>query len=523
MKILKAKEIAQVDRDTIEKTGIPSIVLMENAGRSCAEIILRDYYFVKNISVVAGSGNNGGDGIVVARYLHKLGKNVKLFILAENEEKLSKDNKLNLEIFKKISNHFYFITQSDLDFLKESLKNTDLIVDAIFGTGFKPPILGYKKDVIQIINSSDKPVICIDIPSGIDADSPFFEEAVKGKTTITFGYLKPCHILYPSAENCGKIYLVDISLDDSYAPSYRQLITPYNIQFPKREKTGHKYSFGHVGVIGGSVGKSGAVIMAAKAATAAGSGLTTAIVPSQIHSIVETNLIEEMSIPIEGYENTFSVYAKEDIPIYLESRKISSVVLGMGLSVNNITKNLVKELLKIEKPLVIDADGLNNLAQIENFKDLLKERKQPTTLTPHTGEFSRLTGIDTDTILKNLEEIGLQFSFETNSYIILKFSRMVIFTPDGKIYYCNRGNPGMATAGTGDVLAGIVGALINRLPIEEALKFSVLLHTTAGDLAAAEKGEESLKATDIIENIPNAYKELEVQKKIKRDTLIYKI
>ncbi len=523
MKILKASEITQVDKNTIEKTGIPSIVLMENAGKSSSEIILKDFYYVKNIAVISGRGNNGGDGIVVARYLLRYGKNVKLFILAENEEKLTEDNRKNLEIFKKFSNHFYFITQTDLDFLKENLSNVDLIVDAIFGTGFKPPVIGYRKDVIQIVNSLEKPVVCIDIPSGIDADNPFFEVAVKGKITITFGYPKICHILYPSAENCGKVYVVDIGLDDSYAPSYRQLITPYNIQLPKREKTGNKYTFGHVAIVGGSVGKSGAVIMATKSATLSGSGLTTAIVPKDINQIIETNLIEEMSIPVSCKDGTFSKEAKNEILEILNKGKFSSVVVGMGMSVNEDTVEIIKGLLTVEKPLVIDADGLNNLSRIENFKDLLKQRTFPTVLTPHTGEFSRLTRLSTQTILENFESIASQFSKETCSYIILKFSRMVVFTPDGKIYYCNKGNPGMATAGTGDVLAGIVGSLINRLPVEEALKLSVILHTTAGDLASAEKGEESLKATDIIENIPYAYKELEIQKKIKRESMFSKI
>lgn len=523
MKILTSKEISQVDKSTIEKTGIPSLVLMENAGRSCVDIILKDYPFVKNVSVVAGKGNNGGDGIVIARYLQKLGKNVKLFILAQNEEKLSPDNKSNLNIFKKFSNHFYFITQSDLGFLEENLKTADLIVDAIFGTGFKPPVEGYPKDVIQMINSSGKPVVSVDIPSGINADSPFCDVSIKANLTITFGYLKPCHILYPAAENCGKVYVADISLDDSYAPSYRQLITPYNVLLPKREKTGNKYTFGHVAIIGGSVGKSGAVIMASKAATVSGSGLTTAIVPQDINPVLETNLIEEMSIPVSSQNGTFSKESKEEILDILNKGKFSSVVVGMGMSVNENTIELIKGLLAIEKPLVIDADGLNNLSRIENFKQLLKQRTFPTVLTPHTGEFSRLTGLDTKTILQNFESIGLDFSKETGSYVILKFSRMVIFTPEGKIYYCNKGNPGMATAGTGDVLAGIVGALVNRLPVEEALKLSVLLHSTAGDLAAAEKGEESLKATDLIENIPHAYKEIELQKKVKRDSLIRKV
>ena len=523
MKILKSYEIQAVDRNTIEKTGIPSLVLMENAGRSCAEIILRDYYYSKNIAVVAGSGNNGGDGIVIARYLHKAGKNVKLFILAENEEKLSKDNRINLEIFKKFSQDVYFINQSNLEFLKEHLTHCSLIVDAIFGTGFKPPVQGYRKEVIQMINDLEKSVVCVDIPSGLDADSPFFETAIKGKTTITFGYPKICHIVYPAAENCGKVYVVDIGLDDSFAPSYRNLITPYNIHLPEREKTGNKYTFGHVAIVGGSVGKSGAVIMSAKAATAAGSGLTTVIIPSSINTAVEINLIEEMSIPVEDSEGTFSNKAKEEIPSLINKGKFSSVVVGMGMSVNENTKKLVRELLKLEKPIVIDADGLNNLSNIENFKEILKTRKHPTILTPHTGEFSRLTGISTQTIMENFEEIGRNFASETNSYLVLKFSRMVVFTPDGNIYYCNRGNPGMATAGTGDVLAGIVGALINRLPVEEALKLAVILHSTAGDLAALEKGEESLKATDIIQHIPEAYKELELQKKLKRESLVQRI
>ena len=523
MKILTSKEISQVDKNTIEKTGIPSLLLMENAGRSCVEVILKEFPFAKNIAVVAGKGNNGGDGVVVARYLQRLGKNVKLFILAQNEEKLSSDNKTNLNIFKKFSNHFYFITQSDLQFLGENLNTADLIVDAIFGTGFKPPVEGYSKDVIFMINSSGKPVVSVDIPSGIDADSPFFDTAVKANLTITFGYLKPCHILYPSAENCGKVFVADISLDDSYAPSYRQLITPYNVSLPKREKTGNKYTFGHVAIIGGSVGKSGAVIMASRSASVSGSGLTTAIVPKDINQIIETNLIEEMSIPVNCKNGTFSKESKDEILDILNKGKFSSVVVGMGMSVNEDTVEVIKGILTVEKPLVIDADGINNLSKVENFKDLLKQRAFPTVLTPHTGEFSRLTGLDSKTILENFESVASQFSKESGSYLILKFSRMVVFTPDGKIYYCNKGNPGMATAGTGDVLAGIVGSLLNRLPVEDALKLSVLLHSIAGDLAAAEKGQESLKATDLIENIPHAYKEIEFQRKIKRDSLIKRI
>ncbi len=507
MKILKSKEIANVDKLTIEDTKIPSLALMESAGRSVVEVILKNYANIDNICVIAGSGNNGGDAIVVARYLAKLGKNVKLFILSESKENLSEDNRRNLEIYEKFNFKYNFLNSENFEFLRESIKDCELIVDGIFGTGFKPPVKGYRENIIKIINESKKPIISIDLPSGIDADSGDIKgTCIKAETTVTFGYLKLCHILYPALDYCGRVFLADISLNDKYADVKRYLITIENLTLPVREKTGHKYSFGHVLIIGGSVGKSGAVIMACKSATKSGSGLTTAIVPESINPVIENNLIEEMSIPIPSKNGMFAENSENQILNIINNGKFSSIVVGMGMGISDTNKKIVENLIKVEKPIVIDADGLNNLASIENFEEKLSNRKNTTVLTPHIGEFSRLTKLSAKEIIEDYENIGKEFAIKTNSFLILKFHRMVLFTPYGEIYYSNKGNPGMATAGSGDVLAGIVGALINRLDTLESLKLAIYLHGLAGDLAAKDIGEESLKATDIINYIPQAFK-----------------
>lgn len=523
MKILKSFEIANTDKQTIEITGISSLVLMESAGRSAVQIILNHYPNAEKITVVAGSGNNGGDAVVVARYLAKLGKKVSLFILAENESKLSADNLKNLEIFKKFGFTYQLITEKNLDILEKDLIQTDLIVDGIFGTGFKPPVKGYRENVIKMINQIKKPVVSIDIPSGLSADSGNFEgEVIKADITITFGYPKICHVLYPALQYCGKVYVADISLNPIYANAQRFLITRENLTLPVREKTGHKYTFGHVLVIGGSIGKSGAVVMACRSATKSGSGLTTTIVPDCINQVLETNLIEEMSIPVKSENGMFGENPEKILEI-IKNGKFSSVVVGMGMGISKTNQEIVEKLLTIDKPLIIDADGLNNLANIENFKEKLANRTNITVLTPHTGEFSRLTGLSVKEILENYEEIAKEFAVYTKSYLVLKFYRMVIFTPEGKIYYSNKGNPGMATAGSGDVLAGMIGSLVNRLDPENALKLAVYLHGYAGDLAAEDIGEESLKATDIIKYIPKAFKNLAEKKSNSKISLIYEL
>lgn len=508
MRVLKAGEIAQVDRFTIEKSGIPSLVLMESAGRYAFDVIKDKVGHKANFLVVAGSGNNGGDAVVAARYLRRYGKNVALFVVADCVSKLSDDNRRNLEISKEFGLEPIFLTEENFSSFVDSLRWCDVVVDGVFGTGFKPPVRGFKEKVIQSIAETDKFVVSLDIPSGLDADSHrVYLPSVRADITITFGYKKPCHILYPAAERCGQVFVGDIGLNDRYAQEFKRfVITPDALRFPAKDKTGHKYTFGHVGVVGGSVGKSGAVIMAAKAASRSGSGLVTVIIPECIDHIVQTNLIEEMSFPLPSEDGKFGRDVYNEICQVVENLKISSVVVGMGMGVSEANQNIMMEVLKVSKPVVVDADGLNNLATIGEYYQLLKGRKSPTVLTPHIGEFSRLTGYSSEQIFENMEEIAREFVSKTGSFLVLKFSRTMIATPEGEIYYNITGNPGMATAGSGDVLAGMIGALLNRLDPVDAIRLAVYVHGKAGDIAAQKYSQECIKATDIIEAIPSVFK-----------------
>ncbi len=523
MKILKANEMAFADENTIKLTGIPSLVLMENAGRTSAEIILKNFPEKEKFVVIAGSGNNGGDGLVIVRYLLKYNKKVKIFILSNSREKLSKDNLKNLEIIETNGGDVLLCGENKIPKIRNAVKDSDVVVDAIFGTGFKPPVKGYREKVIEIINKYSKNTVSVDIPSGLSANSGKIEGSfVKSDLTLTFAYPKLVHILYPASEFCGEVYVIDISIDENYLKEvHRYIITPQNLKLLERKKNSHKYNYGHVLVIGGSVGKTGAVIMASKSANVSGAGLVTAVIPDSLDNIIEQNLIEEMSIPVDGKNGFFGKKAKDEIIKLIKNGKFSSVVIGMGMSVNDNTVEIVDEILKVKMPIVIDADGLNNLSLIDNFKTKLRKRKFPTVLTPHTGEMSRLTKIPVKDINENLEDVAKDFSKENRCFTVLKSSRTVIATPDEKIFYSINGNEGMATAGTGDVLSGILGCLVNRLQTEDAVKLGVYIHGLSGDLAVREIGKESLKATDLIKFIPEAYKYLEKQKMIK-DFSFYK-
>ncbi len=516
MRVLKAKEMAFADENTIKLTGIPSLVLMENAGRTASEIVLKHYLDKNNFVVVAGSGNNGGDGIVIARYLLRKGKNVKVFILSDSKSKLSEDNRKNLEIFESFGGSVLLTSKEKLAKLRNAVKEADVVIDAIFGTGFNPPVKGYREKALEIINRYAKAVVSVDIPSGLSTDTGKVEGTfVKADLTVTFAYPKLAHILYPACEYCGDVYVIDISIDNNYLKEIKRFIlTPENIKIPERKKNSHKYTYGHTLIIGGSAGKTGAVIMASKASTAAGSGLTTAVIPASLDPILENVLIEEMTIPVDDKNGFFGKKAGKEILEIIKKGKFTSVVAGMGMSVTENTISLVENLLKVRLPLVLDADGINNLVLIDDFKKKLLKRKYPTVLTPHVGEMSRLTGLSTKEISDNMEDIAKEFAKETNTYIVLKSSRTVIATPEGEVFYSVRGNEGMATAGTGDVLAGILGTLIYRLGVKEGVKTGVFLHGLSGDLAKEDIDVESMKATDLIRYIPKAYQFLKNYKPV---------
>jgi len=485
------------DKITIENIGIPSLVLMENAGRCIFEEIKKNFVHAKNILIVAGKGNNGGDGLAVARHLFLNNYRVDIY-LAFGE--VRGDAEIQLKILENLG-------LKPLN-SRPNFKNYDLIVDAIFGTGFQPPVKGEIGDLINEINASKVDVISVDIPSGLSADTgEVFSPSIKAKITVTFQFPKICHVLFPAAKQCGKVVTADISIPSSLASDVkREILTLKHLKLYRREEDTYKTKEGHILIVGGSRGKTGAVAMSAKAATRTGAGLVSVGIPENLDDILETLLIEEMTIPLKGLDR-LSIFSVKQIVDLQEKHDV--LALGIGMERYEEGQDIVIDILeKWEKPILLDADGINNLADYGDLSSL-KNRKIPAVLTPHIGEFSRLTGYDTKTIIYNQIELSQEFSQKYNCYLVLKGARTVISTPEGKAYVFTEGTPALAKGGTGDVLAGILSALMAKMEIEDALKLGVYIHGLSGREAEKAYHMESIKATDVIEFIPQTFRELE--------------
>lgn len=497
MKVLTSSEMKEIDRKTIEEVGIPSPVLMENAASGILGAVLRRFHKVRKVLIVAGKGNNGGDGIALARRLKIRGIETDIYLPLGTPKG---DAGLQLRIAKRIG----------VRVLKKrpEYNSYDLIVDALFGTGFKPPAEGRSAEVIEEINRSSVPVVAVDIPSGLSADTGrIFEPSIRADLTVTFQFPKVCHILFPAAKRCGEVEVVDISIPEHLAKDVpRETIELDGLSVPSRERDTYKTREGHVLIVGGSKGKTGAVVMAGRAATRTGSGLVTVGIPEELNGTVESLLIEEMTLPLPRGDrlSLFSV----DLVLELENR-FSTLALGMGMGRYEEGQDIVREILRRwKKPLLIDADGLNNLADLG--PDVLKEREGVTVLTPHIGEFARLTGLPADEITAEQTEVAKFFSVEWGCFVVLKGARTVVATPEGRVWISTRGTPAMAKGGVGDVLSGILVALLGKgIDPEEALKTGVVLHGVAGEIAERRTHRESLRATDIIEAIPEAYRYIE--------------
>ncbi len=498
MKVLKAREMAEIDRRTIEEIGIPSLVLMENAARGVFVTLKSRFPDAKRVVVVAGKGNNGGDGIAVARMLHLNGYRVDVFLPA-GEPKV--DAKVQLEILRRMG----------VSPLREKprWREYDLIVDAIFGTGFEPPARGEFARVIEDINSAPAPVLSVDIPSGLSADTGrVLHPCVRADVTVTFQFPKVCHVLYPASKLCGEVVVRDISIPPQLAEGVRrETIEPSSLKLPRREPDTYKNREGHVLIVGGSRGKTGAVIMSALSATRTGSGLVTVGVPEDLNHILETSLVEEMSLPLPG-RSRLSYFAVEEI-LSLQDR-FSVLALGMGMDRYEEGQDIVRELiLNWKKPILLDADAINNLADLGDLS-ILREREGATVLTPHVGEFSRLTGLSAEEILCGQMDVAVEFSSKYACYLVLKAARTVIATPEGYAHVSLRGTPAMAKGGVGDVLSGILTALMGKMEDTlSALRLGVFLHGIAGELAEGKTHRESLKAREIAESIPEAYRAIE--------------
>lgn len=512
IKIITGAQMQALDRRTIVEGGIPSRTLMERAGAGVVTCLEATFGPLrgKTVTILCGKGNNGGDGFVAARILYRRRVSVNVFALASVAD-LSRDAAGMSRQFSRLAGKSAIRPYSSKSQVLPLLQDSDIIVDALFGTGLASEITGRYADAIESINEAHRPVVAIDLPSGLHADyGTILGRAVRATLTVTFGLPKLGLYVNEGIDLAGRVSIVDIGIPQPYIDAVESRTTLITESFvraslPVRKQSSHKGTYGHVGIIAGSVGKTGAAAMAAKAALRVGAGLVTVAVPSGVNDVLEAKLLEAMTAPMPDTKaRTFSRTAFDRLSTFIAAR--TATAIGPGLSTHPETVELVQALVKqLDRPAVLDADALNALA---GRAALLTECKTPPILTPHPGEMARL---ETDATPQsvNADRIGTatRFARERGVFVILKGARTVIARPDGSVAVCPTGNPGMATAGTGDVLTGMtVGLLAQGLPPWEAACTATFVHGYAGDLAAGRIGQAGIIAGDVIEQIPYALK-----------------
>ncbi|MBI4535109.1 MAG: NAD(P)H-hydrate dehydratase [Ignavibacteriae bacterium] len=512
-----AEQMQQFDSTAITQYSLSGMVLMENAGRAFVDQLESTHGSLdsKTVIVLCGKGNNGGDGFVIARHLANRGCSVHVALLCKRTD-VRGDAKRNLDILLKIiaAKQLRVTFEEILSIRKlAKLQTPHVIVDAIFGTGFSGNVRGIYKQAIEWINSKDAFVGSVDIPSGVNGSTGVIGNVgVRADLTVTFVLAKIGHYVGSGREHSGEVVVADISiprflLQGGKKAVYRVEPADVTKVLPRRTLSAHKYSVGKVFVLAGSRFLTGAPYMTAQSAMKAGAGAVILGVPKSIHAPLIRKLTEVMITPLdETTAGTISPSAMEQIRERIEWSDV--VALGPGLSRHEETDQLVLELISsISKPMVIDADGLNILS---TKPSAVKKRKHATILTPHVGELKRLTGLDSKYIDDQRVEVSTATAQKLRSIVTLKGASTVTGTPEGTAYVNSTGNPGMATAGAGDVLTGIVASFAAQgmLP-EEAAYSGVFVHGLAGDIAAKEHGERSLLALDILEHIPDALKLLD--------------
>ena len=498
--VLNAFESKKLDEISIKKFKIDGIVLMENAGAKTADWLMHDILKKdEKILIVAGAGNNAGDGFVVARHLLNNNYDVDVLLMTAMS-KYKGDALKNLDILKHLNCNLLKFKENN----KNIKEKYTFLVDAVFGVGLSREIEGKFKSVIEEMNNSGASILSVDIPSGINASTgEIMGVCVKADYTATYGTLKLGHLF--SSEYCGDLSLFDISFPKQAIELFdiepAKLITPEFVKqlMPHRKADSHKYQNGNLLLIGGSHGKSGAIILSAKAAFRSGVGIATAITTIGQESIVNASLDELMVV---GLLDELGINT-ENFTIFKEFlKKKTAVVFGPGIVKNETIFNLLTFLVRMENiPLVIDADGLNLISESgKNIFYDLKDRE--IVLTPHIAEFSRLTRKSVAEIEKNKIEIAVKYAVEHGVTLVLKGKNTIIASKGGDVYVNNKGNAGMATAGSGDVLSGIIGAYLSRgLTAFKSAVVSVYLHALSGDISAEKTSCDFMNAGDIIENL----------------------
>src|SRR5579862_2593634 len=507
MKIVSAAEMREIDRVTSEKFGVPSLNLMENAGTAVAQFVLTEYPQAKRIAVVCGKGNNGGGGFVVARKLREAEKEVRALLMTDPAE-LRGDA---AQMFRRMGFMPVVVAneeQLNSDIAQGALE-VDLIVDAILGTGFRPPVTGLLADAIARINAQALPVVAVDIPSGADADGLTTQQGptARANAIVTFTAARPAHVF--SALTSGPTVIAPIgSPPEAIASSLKlNLIVPSEIAslVGPRPAEANKGSYGHALVIGGSLGKAGAAAMAGMSALRAGAGLSTVATAKSVLATVAGFHPELMTEPLQETDTgTISLRALEYGHLDELTKGKTVLAIGPGTSRNPETSEFVRTVVeKYRVPMVLDADGLN---AFEGLANKLNGEGRPLVITPHPGEMARLTGLSIPEVQKDRIAVARRFASEHKVIVVLKGHRTLIAHPDGEVWVNTTGNPGMATGGTGDILTGMVAGMIAQNPkrVVEAVSAAVYLHGLAGDVACETMGEQSLVATDLIGAFPEA-------------------
>ncbi|MBM3806725.1 MAG: NAD(P)H-hydrate dehydratase [Acidimicrobiia bacterium] len=520
MRILNADQMREADRRAIQDVGIASLVLMENAGRQVVAAIESLYPDLaeRQIAIVCGKGNNGGDGFVVARTMLQRGFDVSVFVIGRLSE-VKGDARTNLTILGNIGQTVVEVAdETAWELHGAEIAGHDLIIDAIFGIGLSTPLAGFLETVVADINEAGVPIVSIDLPSGMSADSAdLIGDAIEATVTVTLGAPKLPLVLPPAEMKAGEVVIADIGIpsevfeqlegpriDLMTRDQMRALIQPRGLE-------AHKGDFGRVLVVAGSMGKSGAAVLCAQGALRAGAGLVTVASPRSCQPLIAAHGIEYMTEGLdETAEGTIYYSAADDVLDF----GADVIVAGPGLGRGEGVTTFVRELLdKYEGPLVLDADALNAFADEPAL--LVGREGRDVIITPHPGEMARLVGCTVEDLQADRIGIATDFARRHKLYVVLKGYRTLVVTPEERVYVNPTGCPGMATGGTGDVLAGMLGAwLAQLLDAQAACRLAVYLHGAAGELADADNGEVSMTAGDLVDHIGDAILEVTARRRV---------
>lgn len=504
MKISSVEEMRRMDRQAIERYGIIEELLMENAGLAAFRVLSETVGIAgRRFLILCGGGNNGGDGLVVARKIHSGGGTARVILLSDPAG-YKGAARTNFEIISRLGLHVQPI--NDAAAATEEFQSCDAVVDAIFGTGLARPVAGRFRDMIERINDSGKPVLSLDIPSGVAGDTgQILGAAVRADDTVTFGLPKQGNLLYPGCGCGGRLHVTHISFPPAlYRSDALTVALNEPPVLPRRDPAGHKGSFGTVLFIAGAAAYFGAPYFSAASFLKAGGGYARLAAPRSILPVIAQRCSEIVFHPMKETPGG-SIALENETALGEIARGADMVVMGPGLSLDAETQRLVRSLAaRLDLPLLLDGDGITAVAEAP---DCVRGRTSPTILTPHLGEMSRLTGRSIQEIAGDPVGILRQTAADLSSIVILKGPHSLIGFPDGRVRINMTGNAGMATAGSGDVLTGTIAALFGLgMPVLDAASGGVFLHGLAGDLAADQKGQDGMTAQDILHFLSQALK-----------------